>query len=80
MIAEMAKQNVLLGSPCGLFFWRSRTQAEVDLVVKSENGLRAFEIKWNPRRPGSAAFRSAYGVDVEPIGPDNPFVADLLDF
>ena len=80
VIAEIAKRNVLLGSPCELFFWRSRTQAEVDLVVKSENGLRAFEIKWNPRRPGSAAFRSAYGVDVEPIGPDNPFVADLLDF
>jgi len=79
VIAEIAKRNVLLGSPCDLFFWRSRTQAEVDLVVKSENGLRAFEIKWNPRRPGSAAFRSAYGVDVEPIGPDNPFVADLLN-
>jgi predicted AAA+ superfamily ATPase len=78
VIAEIAKHNVLRGSPCELFFWRSRTQAEVDLVVKSESGLRAFEIKWNPRRAGSAAFRAAYGVDVEPIGPDNPFVADLL--
>ena len=79
VIAEIAKRNVLLGSPGELFFWRSRTQAEVDLVVKSENGLRAFEIKWNPRRAGSAAFRAAYGVDVEPIGPDNPFVADLVN-
>ena len=78
VIAEMAKQNVLLGSPCELFFWRSRTQAEVDLVVKGESSLRAFEIKWNPRRAGSAAFRSAYGVDVEAISPDNPFVADFL--
>jgi len=79
VIAEIAKHNVLRGSPCELFFWRSRTQAEVDLVVKSESGLRAFEIKWNPRRAGSAAFRSLYGVNVELIGPDNPFVADLLD-
>ena len=78
VIAELAKRNALLGSPCELFFWRSRTQAEVDLVVKGERGLRAFEIKWNPRRAGSAAFRAAYGVDVEPLGPDNPFVADLL--
>ncbi|MGF1613139.1 MAG: ATP-binding protein [Gammaproteobacteria bacterium] len=78
VVAELAKHNALLGSPCELFFWRSRTQAEVDLVVKSERGLRAFEIKWNPRRTGSAAFRAAYGVDVEPIGPENPFVADLL--
>mgnify|MGYP006270115683 CR=1 FL=1 len=75
----MAKRNALLGSPCELFFWRSRTQAEVDLVVKGENGLRAFEIKWNPRRTGSTAFRSTYGVNVESIGPDNPFVADLLN-
>ena len=80
VIAEIAKRNVLRGSPCELFFWRSRTQAEVDLVVSGESGLRAFEIKWNPRRPGSAAFRAAYGVNVEPISPDNPFVADLLDF
>ena len=79
VIAEMAKRNALRGSPGELFFWRSRTHAEVDLVVKTESGLRAFEIKWNPRRAGSAAFHSAYGVKVESIGPDNPFVADLLD-
>ena len=78
VIAEIAKSNALMGSPWELFFWRSRTQAEVDLVVKSETGLRAFEIKWRPRRAGSAAFRSAYGVNVEPIGPDDPFVANLL--
>lgn len=78
VIAEIAKRNVLLGSPCGLFFWRSRTQAQVDLVVKAESGLRAFAIQWKPRRAGSAAFRSAYEVNVEAIGPDNPFVADLL--
>jgi hypothetical protein len=78
VIAEIAKHNVLLGSPCNLFFWRSRTQAEVDLVIKTESGLRAFEIKWTPRRRGSTAFKSAYGVPVEQISPDNPFVADLL--
>ena len=76
VIAEMAKRNVLLDSPCELFFWRSRTQAEVDLVVKGESGLRAFEIKWNPHRAGSAAFRAAYGVNIEPIGPDNPLFAE----
>ncbi len=78
VIAEMAKRNALLGSPCELFFWRSRTQAEVDLVVKTEAGLRAFEIKWKPVRDRSTAFRSAYGVNVESIGPANPLVTDLL--
>jgi hypothetical protein len=78
VISEMAKRNALLGFPCELFFWRSRTQAEVDLVVKDESGLRAFEITWKPRRSGSTAFRSAYQVHVEIIGPTNPFVSDLI--
>ncbi len=78
VIAEVAKQNLLLGSPCELFFWRSRAQSEVDLVVKAESGLRAFEIKWNPRGAGSAAFRNTYGVPIESIGPADPFVAELL--
>jgi len=79
VIAEAAKRNALAGSPCKLFFWRSRTQAEVDLVVKSDRGLRAFEIKWRPRRSGSPAFWSAYGVKVEPIGPDDPWLDGLVD-
>jgi uncharacterized protein len=79
VIAEFAKCNALLGLPCELFFWRSRTQAEVDLVIKAESGLRAFEIKWNPRRRSGSAFRRAYGVTVERISPANPFVAGILE-
>jgi predicted AAA+ superfamily ATPase len=58
-IAEVAKHNALLGSPAELFFWRSRAQSEVDLVVKQGNGLRAFEVKWSPRRVSGRAFRDA---------------------
>jgi predicted AAA+ superfamily ATPase len=80
VIAEVAKGNALLDSPYELFFWRSRTQAEVDLVLKGESGLRAFEVRWNPRRRSrGTAFRSAYGVKVELLGPDNPFVAECLE-
>lgn len=78
VIAEVAKRNALLGSPAGLFFWRTRAQSEVDLVVKEAERVRAFEIKWAPRRVSSRAFRDAYGVDVEPIHSDNPFIADML--
>ncbi|HAS86235.1 MAG TPA: hypothetical protein DCS31_05480, partial [Candidatus Competibacteraceae bacterium] len=69
---------VLLGSPIELFFWRSRTQAEVDLVVKGEHGLQAFEIKWTPRRVGSAAFQAAYGVKAQRLSPHRPFVAEQV--
>jgi len=78
VIGEVAKQNALAGSPAELFFWRTRAQSEVDLVVKQGSSLRAFEIKWSPRRVSGRAFRDAYGVDVEPIGPENPFTLDVI--
>ena len=78
VIAEVAKRNALLGSPAELFFWRTRAQSEVDLVVKQGNDLQAFEIKWSARRVSGRAFRDAYGVEVKPIRPDNPFAVDLF--
>lgn len=76
-IAEVAKRNALLGSPAELFFWRTRAQSEVDLVVKQGDALRAFEVKWSRRRVSGRAFRDAYGVEVEPIRPDDPFAVDI---
>jgi len=78
VIAEAAKRNALLGSPAELFFWRTRAQSEVDLVVKQGDGLQAFEIKWSPGRVSGRAFRDAYGVEVEPIRSDNPFAVDIF--
>jgi len=78
VIAEVAKRNALLGSPTELFFWRTRAQSEVDLVAKQGNALRAFEVKWSARRISGRAFRDAYGVEVEPLRPDNPFAADIF--
>jgi len=76
VIAEIAKRNALLGSPAELYFWRTRAQSEVDLVVKQGDCLRAFEVKWSPRRISSRAFRDAYGVEVETISPDNPLAVE----
>ena len=76
VIAEAAKRNALLGSPAELFFWRSQAQSEVDLVMKEGDRLRAFEIKWSPRATSGRAFRDAYGVVIEKIGPENPFVLE----
>lgn len=76
VIAEIAKRNALMGSPAELFFWRTRAQSEVDLVVKQPSGLKAFEIKWSPRRVSGRAFRDAYGVDVQCLHSDDPFAID----
>lgn len=67
MIAEAAKHNLLQGCPSKLFFWRSRRQSEVDLVIKRGDQLRAFEIKWQPKRIATRAFAGMYGVEAELI-------------
>lgn len=72
VIAEVAKRNALAGSPAQLFFWRTRAQSEVDLVVKQAGGLRAFEIKWALRRVAGKAFHEAYGVNVEVLDAGRP--------
>jgi len=79
VIAEVAKRNALLGSPAELFFWRTRAQSEVDLVVKQGSRLRAFEVKWAPRRASSRAFRDAYGVELEAIHSDDPFAVNMFE-
>jgi predicted AAA+ superfamily ATPase len=78
VIAEVAKHNALLGSKAELFFWRTRAQSEVHLVVKQDSNISAFEIKWSPRHAPGRAFRDAYGVEVRVIGPDNPFALETI--
>jgi hypothetical protein len=78
VIAEVAKRNVVLGSPAELYFWRTRAQSEADLVVKQGGNLQAFEVRWSPRRVSGQASRDADGVEVEPIRADNPFAEDTL--
>lgn len=78
-IAEVAKRNALLGSPAELYFWRSRAQSEVDLIVCEGERLHAFEPKWSGRRGAGRGFRDAHEMTVETLVPENPFVGDVLD-
>jgi uncharacterized protein len=71
VIAEAAKHNLLRGGQSDLFFWRSRAQSEVDLVIRTGDSLKAFEIKWRPKRIATRAFTATYGVEVDLITPDN---------
>jgi len=70
VIAEVAKNNMLRGFPAELYFWRTRSQSEVDLVIRSNGVIRAFEIKWSARHGSSRAFSHAYQVNVELITPN----------
>jgi predicted AAA+ superfamily ATPase len=77
VIAETAKHNLLHGAESELFFWRSRAQSEVDLIVKTGDRLSAFEIKWAGGRTAARAFRDHYGVEVQLIAADNPFIGTV---
>lgn len=48
------------------------------MVAIKGSALRAFQIKWPPRRALGRAFRDAYGVQVELLSSDDPFVGDVL--
>lgn len=72
--AEFAKQNLLQGERQNLYFWRSRSGSEVDLVIRSGGELRAFEIKWRRRRAANRAFSARYGVEVQVIDSADPLI------
>ncbi|MEK7592186.1 MAG: ATP-binding protein [Patescibacteria group bacterium] len=73
VVAEIAKQNLCLGSPWNLYFWRSRSGSEVDLLAKGNGKLLAWEIKWG--KPGkNKAFTSAYATEVVYVTSENPLV------
>jgi hypothetical protein len=84
VVAEVAKRNLLEGSPAELFFWRTRSQSEVDLVCKTGDTLKAFEIKWRAKHSAHRAFQDMYSVEVETVDSEDPFLGQrvfgALDF
>ena len=67
LIAEIMKRNLQRPNPAELYFWRSRSQSEVDLVIRDGTALQGFEIKWNRSRKKERAFETAYGVPVKTL-------------
>lgn len=78
VIAEAAKDNLLQGCPSELFFWRSRAQSEVDLVIRTGDRIQAFEIKWRPRQFTTRAFTSMYRVAVQPVTSEDFLTSGLI--
>lgn len=55
------------------------SQSEVDLVIRQDERLRAFELKLSSHRGAGRAFRDTYGVTIETLMPEKPFVGYMLD-
>ena len=82
VISEFTKAVAYAGRGGQLFFWRSRNQAEVDLILRRNGQLHTFEIKANPNKRGRfpASFRERYEpVTMETVHPDN-FAEQLTRF
>ncbi len=66
VISEIAKENILTGNKKNLYFWRSRSGSEVDLIITENKSLRACEIKWKEKKYRSnQAFTNVYKIPVE---------------
>ena len=74
VIAEIAKQNMLNAQKKNLYFWRSSSGSEVDLVIKENENISAYEIKWKKRAVHKKAFFSKYGAEVKLIDNSNPII------
>jgi predicted AAA+ superfamily ATPase len=72
VIAEFAKRNLLSGNRQALYFWRSRSSGEVDLVVKEGENLTAYEIKWQARSCRQRSFAQKYQVKIRVIDHSSP--------
>ena len=79
IVAEAAKKNMLHGNRKSLYFWRSKGNSEVDLIIKNNEEISAFEIKWNKNRSNKKAFSEKYNVSVTVINKDNfyPFIETM---
>ena len=74
-ISERLKANHYAGRYAKSYFWRTKSQQEIDYVEECDGTFRAFELKWNPKRSNvaiPAAFTQAYPVsEAVVVTPDN---------
>jgi len=47
IVSEMLKKDRHNGTYSNLYFWRTRDQQEIDLIIQKNGFLNAFEIKWS---------------------------------
>ena len=74
-ISERIKHNHYTSHYCNMYFWRTKTQQEVDYIEECDGMMTAFEMKWNPKKGNTTfprAFLEAYNVkETVVITPDN---------
>ncbi len=74
-ISERIKFNHYRQHYCNIYFWRTKSQQEIDYIEERDGAYTAFEMKWNPRNTKvtiPSSFLNAYPVaETAIITPDN---------
>ena len=74
-ISERIKHNHYQQNYCNTFFWRTKSQLEIDYIEEQNGQMTAFEMKWNPKKSNTSipeTFLNAYDVkETVVITPDN---------
>lgn len=73
-ISERIKQKEYTDDYSLSWFWRTKSQQEIDYIEEKDGTIKAFEIKWNPNRKAKLplSFKNAYqNVEFHVINRDN---------
>ena len=74
-ISERVKRNHYQLNYCNTYFWRTKSQLEIDYIEEQNGQMTVFEMKWNPKKANTCipeAFLKAYDVkETVIITPDN---------
>ena len=74
-ISERIKRNHYQQNYCNTFFWRTKSQLEIDYIEEQNGQMTAFEMKWNPKKANASipeSFLNSYDVkETVVITPDN---------
>ena len=74
-ISERVKRNHYQQNYCNMYFWRTKSQLEIDYIEEQNGQMTAFEMKWNSQKANTCipeAFLKAYDVkETVIITPDN---------
>mgnify|MGYP003574992569 CR=1 FL=1 len=73
LITERLKRNHYHRVFANRYFWRTRSQQEIDYVEESDGVISGFEFKWNPKAKAAipTGFVEAYDAKVKIITPEN---------
>lgn len=75
VISQRVQRQLVREPDCRSFFWRTTQQQEVDYLEETSGELRAFEVKWNPKKAEKAinkTFTSAYPEAIcRGVSPEN---------